>query len=106
MGVLLNTTLSCMATQEVTLPRFGLHSLLGIPAPWSFFEQEFPHLSLFKTDGQLIYNAVLVSRVQQSDSVVHTQPFSDSFPTWNISHKKRNNAICSNMAGPGDDHIK
>ena len=70
--------------QEVTLPRFGLHSLLGIPAPWSFFEHEFPHLSLFKTEGQLIYNVVLFSSVQQSDSVI--QSLSDSFPLWVITH--------------------
>ena len=70
--------------QEVTLPKFGLHSLLGIPASWSFLEHEFPHLSLFKTEGQLICNVVLVSSVQQSDSVI--QSFSDSFPLWVITH--------------------
>ena len=33
---------------------------------------------------QLICNVVLISAVQQSDSVIHTYPFSDSFPLWFI----------------------
>lgn len=34
---------------------------------------------------QLIYSAVLISVVQQSDSVIHIYPFSYSFPWWVIT---------------------
>ena len=34
----------------------------------------------YKIDVWFIYNVVLVSSIQKSDSVVHTNSFSDSFP--------------------------
>ena len=49
---------------------------------------------------------MLVSGIQQSDSVTHIH-VSGTYIQWNISHYKEwNNPICSNMDGPGDYHTK
>ena len=48
-----------------------------------YFVLLFSHLKKFYIGVQLIYNVVLVSGVQQSDSVIHIHVsilFSDSFP--------------------------
>ena len=43
------------------------------------------YLKNFFIGVQLIYNIVLVSSVQQSESVIHICTFLDSFPVWVIT---------------------
>ena len=40
---------------------------------------------IYFIEVELIYNVVLISAVQQSDSVIHIYSLSDSFPLWFIT---------------------
>ena len=51
-------------------------------------------INIFFTEVELMYNAVLISAVQQSDSVIHTHSFFNIFFSMMVYRRILNIVLC------------